>query len=88
MSLGCVRYICSKQIIKGSPNVCCAQTLIRQVDAVPLSFKIATIYNNVSCMSVSKSTAYLHFMSSVIAWDESCRLVYPSRTAAYMRLAG
>jgi hypothetical protein len=27
-------------------------------------------------------------LSSVTAWDESCRLVYLSRTAAYMRLAG
>jgi hypothetical protein len=29
-----------------------------------------------------------HILSSVTAWDESCRLVYLSRTAAYMRLAG
>jgi hypothetical protein len=28
------------------------------------------------------------FLSSVTAWDESCPLVYLSRTAAYMRLAG
>jgi hypothetical protein len=27
-------------------------------------------------------------LSSVTAWDESCRLVYLSRTAAYMRIAG
>jgi hypothetical protein len=27
-------------------------------------------------------------VSSVTAWDESCPLVYLSRTAAYMRLAG
>jgi hypothetical protein len=27
-------------------------------------------------------------LSSVTAWNESCRLVYLSRTAAYMRLAG
>jgi hypothetical protein len=27
-------------------------------------------------------------LSSVTAWDESCPLVYLSRTAAYMRLAG
>jgi hypothetical protein len=27
-------------------------------------------------------------LSSVTAWDESCRLVYVSQTAAYMRLAG
>jgi hypothetical protein len=28
------------------------------------------------------------YLSSVTGWDESCRLVYLSRTAAYMRLAG
>jgi hypothetical protein len=27
-------------------------------------------------------------LSSVTTWDESCPLVYLSRTAAYMRLAG
>jgi hypothetical protein len=27
-------------------------------------------------------------LSSVTAWDESCRLIYLSRTAAYMRIAG
>jgi hypothetical protein len=38
--------------------------------------------------AITPSNIQEGFLSSVTAWDESCRLVYLSRTAAYMRLAG
>jgi hypothetical protein len=37
---------------------------------------------------LSQYLSLCKMLSSVTAWDESCRLVYLSQTAAYMKLAG